>query len=131
MRGHTVVCIAAISLAGGLIIVDLRLHLRQVRTLLQLCAFGMVGHKGHALAYEAAKRRESFMRRRRVLTSFCLHHIDAIPIVARRGDLELLTALNVELTWMIVRHFLQSCLKKGEGLIPSSGSIGLQPFCKA
>jgi hypothetical protein len=85
----------------------------------------MVVHRGYALGYEAAKRRESAMRCRTVLTSFGLHHIDAIPIVARRGDLELLTALNVELTWMIVRHFLQSCLKKDEGLIPSSGSIGL------
>jgi hypothetical protein len=62
------------------------------------------------------------MRRRTVLTSFYLHHIDPIPIVARRGDLERLTALNVELTWMIVRHFLQSCLKKGQGLTPSPGS---------
>jgi hypothetical protein len=65
------------------------------------------------------------MRSRRVLTSFCLHRIDPIPIVARRGDLELLTALNVELTWLIVRHFLQSCLEKDEGLTPPSGSIGL------
>ena len=65
------------------------------------------------------------MRRRKGLTSFCLHHVDTIPIIARRSCLKLLTALNVELTWIIVRHFLQSCLKKDEGLTPLSGSIGL------
>jgi len=71
------------------------------------------------------------MRRRRVLTSFCLYRIDPIPIVARRGYLKLLTALNVQLTWLIVRHFLQSYLEKGEDLTPLSGSIGLQSFYKA
>src|SRR5438093_8495560 len=42
----------------------------------------------------------------RVLTSFCLHRIDAIPVVARRGYLELLTALNIELTWITLQRYL-------------------------
>ena len=64
--------------------------------------FPRAGRKEHG---PAAERRALFR----------LHHIDPVPIGGGRGCQELLAPLNVELTWRVVRHFLEHFLKESDG----------------